>query len=155
VRVDHREVAVEAVDGVADKSARLHADQSSPRAVLKMIRRSMKRSSGVASTSFTKAFTAFQYGRVREHVMRWSMLSFGSPHFKRHACDGTLSSFGSRLRTKSARWSSLRQLRSSVASDSGVPSVGQILSKGMGGPQMRDCQLASQLGGLVSTAWCV
>ena len=88
-------------------------------------------------------------------LIMWSMLSSGSPHFKRHACDGAMSSFGSRLRTKSARCSSFRQLRSSVASDSGVPRVGQILSKGMGGPLMRDCQLASQLGRFVSTAWCV
>ena len=96
----------------------------------------------------------FQYVRVSLHCTRCSMLS-SFPHFRRHSHAGVPWFAVTRLRTKIARWSILRQLRSSVASDSGVPRVGQILSKGMLAPPKWVGQLISQLGRCISTLLCV
>ena len=54
---------------------------------------------------------------------------------------------GLRLRTLMPRCRSFRQSRSSVASERGVPSDGQIRLHGMGGPRgYLEAQLASQFG---------
>ena len=78
------------------------------------------------------------------------MLSLLLPHRRRQWCEGAV---GSRLRTKRARCISFRQFRSSVASEIGVPSDGQMMLKGACSPRL--AQFASQLGGAVVTVWWV
>ena len=115
---------------------------SVPREMFSMVSVWMKFSCGTFSTLYRKDLTAVQRDLVKGHFTRCIILSSPHPQFRRHLWDGAL---GSWLRVKMARCSILRQLRSSVASESGVPREAHMIGQGIKGPPKRLCHAASQL----------
>ena len=98
-------------------------------------------------TSTVKCVHALHSGLRRWHCSRWSMLSSAVLH-RRHVCV----SLGCLFRTFRARWTSLRQCFSSVASDRSVPKVlNMMLKRMMWG--MRRLQARTQLGNFVPSRW--
>ena len=111
--------------------------------MLKTMASRLMRSGLSFSTSLMNFSTMFQYGLIIRHSMRCNILSLHLHPILQFWS----SNVGSLFLTKMARWSILRQFFSSVASDSGVPSVGQMISKGIVRP-IASGQLVSQLGRL-------